>query len=208
VTRLGWWLLFGFLAIIGVFALIVRQGGGPRIDRLPSSPATPAPAPSPATPAPAPSPAPVAAGRLVIPVSGMLAGQLTDSWGDARGDGTREHHAIDIVAPRGAPVVAAAGGTVEKIFESEAGGHTVYVRRTDPAWVDYYAHLDSYAPGLAEGMKLTQGQLLGAVGSTGDASPDAPHLHYEIKQMAPGEKWWQGTDIDPYPILAGKAPAR
>ncbi|MDO6412911.1 M23 family metallopeptidase [Sphingomonas sp. BIUV-7] len=174
----------------------LAKRSGPVVER----PVAMAPATAPTT---APSAvAPTRAGGLVIPVSGVWPAQLSDTWGDARGDGTRAHHAIDIMAPKGTPVVAAAAGTVEKIFESENGGHTVYVRRADPAWVDYYAHLDAYAPGLTEGMKLGQGQLIGAVGSTGDASPDAPHLHYEIKHMAPGEKWHQGTEVDPYPILA------
>ena len=199
MSRLGCLLLAGFAIVIGGFFALVKY------ERT-------APAPQPTiaaqqAAAPTPSAAATPAGGLVIPVSGVQPGQLTDTWGDARGDGTRAHHAIDIMAPRGTPVVAAAG-TVEKIFESKDGGHTVYVRRTDPAWIDYYAHLDSYAPNLTEGMKVSQGQLLAAVGSTGDADAKAPHLHYEIKRMAPGEGWWQGTDIDPYPILAGKPAAR
>jgi murein DD-endopeptidase MepM/ murein hydrolase activator NlpD len=105
------------------------------------------------------------------------------------------------MAPRGTPVLAAAAGTVEKIFESRNGGHTVYIRRADPAWEDYYAHLDAYAPGLKEGQAVRQGEEIGRVGSTGDASPEAPHLHYEIHRMAPGEGWWQGAEINPYPIL-------
>jgi len=100
-------------------------------------------------------------------------------------------------------VLAAAAGTVEKIFESSNGGHTVYIRRTDPAWQDYYAHLDGYAPNLREGMAVKQGQQIGQVGSTGDASAEAPHLHYEIHRMAPGDGWWKGTEINPYPILHG-----
>ncbi len=198
MSRLGCLLLAGFIVIIGGFFALVkyRQVAPGSASVAPISTATPAPA--------AASPA----GGLVIPVSGVQPGQLSDTWGDARGDGMRAHHAIDIMAPRGTPVVAAAAGTVEKIFESKDGGHTVYVRRADPAWIDYYAHLDSYAPNLSEGMKVSQGQLLGAVGSTGDASPDGPHLHYEIKQMATGEGYWQGREIDPYPILAGKPAAR
>jgi len=198
VTRLGWLLLVGFLIIVGGFVGVVKKGRGPVSAPATTTTSSPTQSASPAMMAAA------AGGGLAIPVSGVRADQLQDTWGDARGDGTRQHHAIDILAPRGTPVVASAAGTVEKIFESNAGGHTVYVRRDDPAFVDYYAHLDSYAPNLAEGMKVTQGQLLGAVGSTGDASAEAPHLHYEIKQMGAGEKWWQGTEIDPYPILHGR----
>lgn len=205
MTRLGWILLLVFLLIVGGFALLVRKGGGPAVDTIPAAvPSAPLPvARAASVPAVTASTA-----SLVIPVSGVMAASLVDTWGQSRAAGAREHHAIDIMAPRGTPVVAAAAGIVEKIFESKDGGHTVYIRRDDPAWIDYYAHLDSYAPNLAEGKNVTQGQLLGAVGSTGDASPDAPHLHYEIKRMAAGERWWQGTDVNPYPILAGKAAAR
>lgn len=193
MSRLGCLLLAGFLIVIAGFALIVKRGHAPLVSAAPEQSS---PAPIPASVAKS-----VGQGALVIPVSGVQPAQLTDTWGDARGDGTREHHAIDIMAPRGTPVVAAAAGTVEKIFESRNGGHTVYVRRDDAQWLDYYAHLDSYAPNLAEGQRVGQGQLIGAVGSTGDASPEAPHLHYEIKHMAAGEKWWQGTEINPYEIL-------
>ena len=141
-----------------------------------------------------------ASGPLVIPVAGIAANQLADTFDDARGEG-RVHDAIDIMAPRGTPVIAAAAGTVEKLFESKLGGTTIYIRRPGGQWVDYYAHLDSYAPGLAEGQKIPQGQMIGAVGSTGDASPDAPHLHYAINLMAPGEGWWQGQAVNPYPLL-------
>lgn len=152
----------------------------------------------------APALPPAAAGTLTLPVAGVAAAQLVDSFADPRGDGTRTHGAIDILAPRGTAVMAAAPGTVEKLFDSKLGGLTIYVRRPGGAWIDYYAHLDSYAPGLAEGQKVAQGQVIATVGSTGDASAEGPHLHYEIKMMAPGEGWWQGRGVDPYPALGGK----
>ena len=199
MTRVGWWMVFGFLIVIGGFALIVNRG--PQPVGAPVPPAAVAPPIS----APAPGSTPiVAGGGLVIPVSGIQANQLVDTWGQARAAGLREHHAVDIMAARGTPVLAAAAGRVEKLFESKDGGHTIYIRRTDPAWVDYYAHLDSYAPDLREGMAIHQGQTIGAVGSTGNASPEGPHLHYEIKRMAAGEGWWQGENINPYPILTGQ----
>ncbi len=105
------------------------------------------------------------------------------------------------MAPRGTPVIAAAEGTVEKLFDSELGGRTIYIRRTGGQWIDYYAHLESYAPGLAEGQRIAQGEVIGSVGSTGDASPEAPHLHYAVNAMAPGEGWWQGKAVNPYPLL-------
>ena len=136
--------------------------------------------------------------RLVIPVAG-------DTFSDSRGGGSRLHEALDIMAPRGTPVLAAAAGTVEKLFRSDAGGNTIYVRSPDRTTIHYYAHLDRYADGLREGQTVTQGQVLGAVGSTGDANPDAPHLHFEIMQTTPKAKWYEpATSIDPYPLLTGK----
>lgn len=191
MTRLGWTLLLAFLIVVGAFALIVRTRVAPAALEASSS----APA---AQTAAAAMPA---GGGLIIPVAGVTPDKLTDTWGDARGDGTRAHHAIDIMAPRGTPVLAAAAGMVEKIFESRDGGHTIYIRRADAGWQDYYAHLDAYAAGLHEGQAVKQGEQIGQVGSTGDASPDAPHLHYEIHRMAPGDGWWKGSEINPYPIL-------
>jgi len=145
---------------------------------------------------------------LIVPVLGVQRTQLRDSWGDSRGGATREHRALDIPAPRGTPVLAAADGTVEKIFESVPGGHTLYVRLRSGDTIHYYAHLDAYAAGLQEGQQVRQGQSIATVGSSGDASPDAPHLHFEVKTMQPGERWWQGTNVNPYPLLAGNPSAR
>ena len=145
---------------------------------------------------------------LVIPVQGVRAGQLTDSWHDAREGGARVHEAIDIMAPGGTPVLAALPGTIEKLFQSARGGTTIYVRTDDTKWAAYYAHLRGYAPGLAEGQRITAGQTIGYVGDTGDAGPGNFHLHFALNRMAPGERWWQGTAINPYPILAGKPSAR
>jgi peptidoglycan LD-endopeptidase LytH len=108
------------------------------------------------------------------------------------------------MAPHGTPVVAAAPGTVEKLFFSKGGGGiTAYVRSEDGRWNYYYAHLQDYAPGLKEGQKLKRGDLVGRVGSTGNANPAGPHLHFAINRMADGEKWYKGTPINPYPLLAG-----
>jgi murein DD-endopeptidase MepM/ murein hydrolase activator NlpD len=145
------------------------------------------------------------AAGLVIPVAGVKAEQLTDTFSDSRGGGSRLHEALDIMAPRGTPVIAAAAGTVEKLFHSDAGGNTIYVRSPDRTTIHYYAHLDRYADGLREGQSVTQGQTLGFVGSTGDASPDAPHLHFEVMQTTPKAKWYEpATSINPYPLLTGK----
>jgi len=141
---------------------------------------------------------------LAVPVMGVSAKQLSDTYTDSRGGGARVHNAIDIMAPHGTPVLAAAPGKVEKLFFSQGGGGiSAYVRSPDGLWIYYYAHLQEYAPGLAEGQDLRLGQLVGRVGSTGNANPAGPHLHFGIHRMATGEPWHQGTPINPYPLLAG-----
>ena len=143
---------------------------------------------------------------LAIPVAGVKPSQLTDTFTQARAGGARVHDAIDIMADRGTPVVAAAPGTVEKLFFSDGGGGiTVYVRSADKRWIYYYAHLLDYAPGLAEGQQVKRGTPLGRVGSTGNANPEGPHLHFAIHRMQPGEGWWEGSAINPYPLLAGES---
>ena len=141
---------------------------------------------------------------LAIPVAGIKAGQLTDTYTQARAGGARRHDAIDIMAAEGTPVISAADGTVEKLFNSAQGGLTVYVRSPDRRWTYYYAHLQGYAPGLKEGQRVRRGQPLGRVGHTGNANPAGPHLHFAINQMQPNEKWWHGAPVNPYPLLAGK----
>jgi murein DD-endopeptidase MepM/ murein hydrolase activator NlpD len=142
---------------------------------------------------------------LAIPVAGIKQGDLVDTFTQARAGGARVHDAIDIMAPAGTPVIAAAPGTVEKIFFSRGGGgKTVYVRSDDQRWTYYYAHLQDYAPGLKEGQRVERGQRLGTVGSSGNANPAGPHLHFAINRMQPGEKWYHGTPTNPYPLLAGK----
>lgn len=163
---------------------------------------------SPTKPAPEPSaPAPVAVNKLpsglVLPVQGVRIDQLTDTWGQSREGGARAHQAIDIMAPGGALVLSALPGTVEKLFNSDRGGITAYVRTDDGKWQLYYAHLRGYAPGLAEGQHLRQGQVIGYVGDTGDAGPGNTHLHFAINRMAPGQRWHEGIAVNPYPILAG-----
>jgi murein DD-endopeptidase MepM/ murein hydrolase activator NlpD len=171
--------------------------------------AVPAAAPSPAEGA---SPVPSAAalpggsspGGLMIPVAGVAPDKLSDNFDDVRGG--HRHGALDIMAPRGTEVLAAAPGTVEKLFQSVPGGNTIYIRSPDRTTIYYYAHLDHYADGLKEGQAVQRGQVIAAVGSTGDASDEAPHLHFEIMRTTPQAKWYDSaTDIDPYPLLTGKA---
>jgi murein DD-endopeptidase MepM/ murein hydrolase activator NlpD len=139
---------------------------------------------------------------LAIPVLGVSPRDLADTYTQARAGGTRVHDAIDIIAPHGRQVVAAAPGTVEKLFFSKGGGGiTAYVRSPDRQYIFYYAHLQDYAPGLKEGQVLKQGDPIGTVGSSGNASPAGPHLHFAIHRMAEGDKWHGGTPVNPYPLL-------
>ena len=147
-------------------------------------------------------------GPLLVPVAGISRSALRDSWGDARGGGTRGHRGLDIMAPRGTPVVAVADGRVEKLFHSRLGGTTLYQRSADGGWVYYYAHLSGYAPGMAAGRAVRAGETIAYVGDTGDAGPGNYHLHFAITRMRPGEGWWQGADVNPYPILAHARPSR
>jgi murein DD-endopeptidase MepM/ murein hydrolase activator NlpD len=140
---------------------------------------------------------------LALPVVGIRTEQLVDTYDAARGAG-RRHDAIDIMAPEGSPVIAAADGRIEKLFNSVRGGMTIYERSPDQKWTYYYAHLSAYAPGLAEGQQVKRGQVIARVGHTGDASAAGPHLHFAINSMSPGEQWWNGPPINPYPLLAGK----
>lgn len=142
---------------------------------------------------------------LTIPVAGVRADALADSWGQAREGGARAHQGIDIMAPRGVPVVAASAGTVERLFTSGAGGTTVYVRSPDRRWTYYYAHLAAYAPGLAEGAAVRAGQQLGYVGDTGNAGPGNYHLHFGMSRMRLGDGWWEGEAVNPFPLLVGGA---
>lgn len=154
-------------------------------------------------PADAPVPRkPITTGALLIPVEGVPAAALTDTFTQARAGGARRHDAIDIMAARGRAVLAVADGRIEKIYWSDAGGRTIYQRSADGRRIYYYAHLDRYAPSLREGQAVTRGTRIATVGSTGNANPAGPHLHFAVQDMAPGEPWYGGRAINPYPLLA------
>ncbi len=136
---------------------------------------------------------------LEIPVDGVEEDELYDSFLDARG--ARTHHAIDIMAARGTPVRAVEDGTIQKLFTSKGGGLTIYHFDPGGTYCYYYAHLDRYAAGLREGMPVERGDIIGYVGSTGNAAPDAPHLHFAITRLTEERRWWEGEPINPYPIL-------
>lgn len=135
-----------------------------------------------------------------MPVQGADPTKLIPSFTDARG--TRRHDALDIHASRGTPVLSATDGTLRHLHESKAGGLMIYASDTSGRFVLMYAHLDRYADGLKEGMPLSAGQVIGYVGTTGNAPPTVPHLHFAIARVPPDSRWWRGTPVDPYPLLS------
>jgi murein DD-endopeptidase MepM/ murein hydrolase activator NlpD len=137
--------------------------------------------------------------NLLLPVEGVEDDELRDTFYDSR-DG-RSHEAIDIMAPRHTRVRAVEDGRIAKLFTSKAGGLTIYMFDPSETFCYYYAHLDRYADGLTEGQQVRRGQVIGYVGSTGNASADAPHLHFAIFRLSPQRQWWKGEPINPYPIL-------
>lgn len=139
---------------------------------------------------------------LRIPVEGVEAGDLFDSFADARGE-DRVHDALDIMAPEGTPVLAVADGPVVKLFDSVPGGTTLYQFDDTGRVALYYAHMQRYADGIEEGKRLRQGEVIGYVGHTGNANPAAPHLHFAIFVLGPEKNWWEGEAINPYPLLVG-----
>jgi murein DD-endopeptidase MepM/ murein hydrolase activator NlpD len=138
--------------------------------------------------------------KLEVPVSGVDAQKLVRTYHDARSGG-REHEALDILAPRGTPVVAVEDGTVAKLFVSQAGGNTIYEFDPRREYAYYYAHLDRYADGVKEGDAIKRGQVIGYVGTSGNAPKDTPHLHFAIFRLTPEKHWWQGDPIDPYDVF-------
>jgi murein DD-endopeptidase MepM/ murein hydrolase activator NlpD len=138
---------------------------------------------------------------ISMPLAGVDPRTLRDDFSQTRSDGTRPHAALDILAPRGTPVLAAGDGIVRKLFTSVRGGLTVYQFDLQEEYCYYYAHLDDYAPSLHEGQLLRRGELVGYVGATGNARRDAPHLHFAVSRLDPDRKWWGGTPVNPYPLL-------
>ena len=136
---------------------------------------------------------------LEIPVEGVRRDQLTRQFDDDRGG--RRHEALDILAPQGTPVKAVEDGRVARLFQSKAGGITIYQFDPSEAFCYYYAHLDRYAAGLREGDRVRRGQVIGYVGTTGNAPKNTPHLHFAVFRLNEQKKWWEGTPLDPYDIL-------
>lgn len=143
-------------------------------------------------------------GEIAIPVAGVTAGDLRDSYEQARGGG-RVHHAMDILAPRGTPVVAAVDGTIRKLDTSAAGGLSIYQFDRSEERVYYYAHLDRYVDGIAEGSFVARGSVIGYVGTSGNAPAGTPHLHFSVEVLPPSKEWWKGVPVNPYPLLMTRA---
>ncbi len=137
---------------------------------------------------------------LLVPVEGVHAADLVDTYLQGREAGSRTHEAMDIAAPHGRPVLAVEDGRIAKLFVSRQGGLTIY--QFDPAgeFAYYYAHLERYAPGLTQGAEVRRGQVIGYVGSTGNASITAPHLHFGVYRLGPERAWWRGRPLNPYEL--------
>ena len=193
------------LALIGIFAIFEVRPGPPVLKRAAPVAATAAfrtvATPGYSLPTVAGAPA-IAA----LPIDGLAPKDLHDSFNDRRGLG--RHEAIDIMEPRGTPVHAAVDGTIARLFHSRAGGTTIYLFDNQGIYCYYYAHLDHYAAGLGEGQRVSAGDTIAYVGSTGDASANAPHLHFTIFELGKEKQWWKGAAIDPYPILMQAVAAR
>lgn len=142
-----------------------------------------------------------AVGTLTFPVAGMDGSTLKDSYGDARDGGDRRHNAIDIMALHGTPVLSVQDGRVLRLSTSARGGITVYATDEFSRFVFYYAHLDRYHPGLHDGRRISRGDTLGYVGTTGNAPRSVPHLHFQLMRMPANGKYWNGEPLNPYTLL-------
>ena len=196
----------GWLVILAFVLLVIKFRTPPVVPALDIPPDQPVAIGSPlptAVPSPTP-PTPPAnfAGtvNLIIPVAGVRPDQLIDTFDEARSEG-RIHDAIDIAAPAGTPVLAAADGRIVKLFQSDRGGTTIYQLDANQQLIYYYAHLSGYAPGLAEGNNVRQGEVIAYVGDTGNAGAGNYHLHFSIAVVSDPKRYWEGTNINPYPLL-------
>ena len=136
---------------------------------------------------------------LFSPIEGLRASDLQDNYAQVHNG--HPHEAIDIMEAKGTPVRAVVSGTIRKLFLSKPGGNTIYQFDEMGVYCYYYAHLNGYAEGLREGMRVESGDVIGFVGSTGNADPGAPHLHFAIFELGAEKQWWKGKAVDPYPGL-------
>ena len=141
-------------------------------------------------------------GRIRMPVDGVELEALKDGFEERRGG--RRHEAVDILAPRNTPVLAVQSGAIAKLFESKAGGHTIYQFDPSGHLAYYYAHLEKYADGLHEGQAVAQGDVIGYIGTSGNAPPETPHLHFAVFELDETRRWWKGKAIDPYWVFKNR----
>ena len=183
-------------------------GGGPP----PAAARTPMPSPAQHKAQPIPQAAPATPQArnepppLLIPVQGITASQLQDTFDEGRDGKQRSHEALDILAPVGTPVLAVDDGTIARLFLSKPGGITIYQFDSGRQFTYYYAHLDRYADGIAEGQNVRRGTVIGYVGASGNADPTAPHLHFAVFRMGPEKQWWKGEPLNPFGYLGGRKP--
>jgi murein DD-endopeptidase MepM/ murein hydrolase activator NlpD len=181
---------------VGVERETARETAGTSGRPAPAAPTPPEPV---IGPVPS-SPTELKERDLIIPVDGVRPDQLSPQFSDKR-SGSREHEAIDILAPRHTPVRAVEDGTIARLFFSKAGGITIYQFDPSSSFCYYYAHLERYADGISEGDRVRQGQIIGYVGTSGNAPKTTPHLHFAIFRLTDAKRWWEGTPIDPYDVL-------
>ncbi len=143
--------------------------------------------------------------HLLVPVAGVLAENIPDSYSAER-EGKRVHQAVDILAPRGTPVLATVDGRVLKMHRNTLGGITLYLLDDSSEFIFYYAHLDRYRDGVSEGQHVARGDTIAFVGTTGNASPEMPHLHFQMLRAAADVKWYTGTPVDPRPLFTSTPP--
>jgi murein DD-endopeptidase MepM/ murein hydrolase activator NlpD len=141
--------------------------------------------------------------RLRLPIEGAKIAAMKGQFDDPRGGGSRPHEAVDILAPRGTPIHAVEGGAIAKLFLSKAGGTTIYQFDPTGRFCYYYAHLQRYADNLREGLSVSAGDVIGYVGTSGNAPPNTPHLHFAVFELTPARHWWEGRPIDPYLVFEG-----
>jgi murein DD-endopeptidase MepM/ murein hydrolase activator NlpD len=182
----------------------VRVSASPR-DSTEDDPPTPLPS---GTEVVTPADVDLLVREIAMPLDGIDPTTLHSNFDERRGGGTRQHQALDIMAPRGTPIRSAASGRVLKLFHSVNGGLMVYAADSSERFVLMYAHLDRYEPGLTDSTRLARGQTIGYVGSTGNASLNAPHLHFAIARSADVKRWSRGKAIDPLPVLLGARAAQ
>jgi peptidoglycan LD-endopeptidase LytH len=139
--------------------------------------------------------------RILLPIESAKVSSMEGGFGEPRPGEPRGHEAVDILAPRNTPVRAVEDGKIAKLFLSKAGGNTIYQFDPSERFTYYYAHLDHYAEGLREGQPVTKGEVIGYVGTTGNAPANTPHLHFAILKLGDDKRWWKGTAMDPFLVF-------